>query len=117
MRTAPVVAALYLGVVAGVMALFNAGFADAQFMWLAASFILGWSTGNRWLALLPFLAVPIAMPFGYANTSMQGDPMTIWAEVAFWAPVHALIVLVGSWTRGVYDRRRASAASGSTRIE
>jgi hypothetical protein len=99
------------------MVLFNAGFAEAQFIWLAASFVLGWSTGNRWLALLPLLAVPIAVPFGYGDASIQGDPMPIWAEVVFWAPVHALIILGGCWSRGVYERRRASSARRSTQVE
>jgi hypothetical protein len=114
MRTA---IALYLGVVGGVMVLFNAGFAEAQFIWLAASFVLGWSTRNPWLALLPLLAVPIAAPFGYGDASVQGDPMPIWAEVMLWAPVHALIVLIGCGGRAFYESRRATGAGRSTQIE
>jgi hypothetical protein len=110
-------AALYLGVVAGVMVLFNTGFAEAQFIWLAASFVLGWTTRNPWLALLPLLAVPIAAPFGYADTYVQGDPMPIWAAVAFWAPVHALMVLVACGGRGLYERRRGSPADRRTQVE
>jgi hypothetical protein len=110
-------AALYLGVVVGVMVLFNAGFAEAQFLWLAASFVLGWVTRNPWLTLLPLLAVPIAAPFGYADTYVQGDPMPIWAEVAFWAPVHALTVLVACGGRGLYERRRGSRAGRRTQVE
>ena len=110
-------AALYLGVVTGVMVLFDAGFSEAQFIWLAASFALGWGTRNPWLALLPLLAVPIAAPFGFANAYIQGDPMPIWAEVMFWAPVHALIVLIGCGGRGLYARRHASRTDRPTQVE
>jgi hypothetical protein len=98
------------------MVLFNAGFADAQFIWLAASFLLGWTTRNLWVALLPLLAVPIAAPFGYADVYIQGDPMPIWGDVVFWAPVHALMVLVACGGRGLYERRRASRTSRSAQI-
>lgn len=116
MRTA-IAAALYLGVVTGVMVAFNAGFAEAQFIWLAASFVLGWTTRNPWLALLPLLAVPIAAPFGFADAYIQGDPMPIWAEVVFWAPVHALTVLAACGSRGLYERRRGSRAGRRTQID
>ncbi len=113
-----IVAALYLAVVAGVMALFNGGHPDAQLMWLAASFLLGWTTRTRWLALLPLLAVPIAAPFGYSNAVMIGDPLgPIWVEVAYWAPVHALIVLAGCGCRGVYERCRAARTSRAAQIK
>lgn len=112
-----IAAALYLGVVAGVMVSFNAGFAEAQFIWLLASFVLGWTTRNPWLALLPLLAVLIAAPFGYADAHIQGDPMPIWAEVVFWVPVHALTVLVACGSRGLYERRRGSRAGRHAQIE
>lgn len=105
-----IAAALYLGVVAGVMALADTGFEDWFLIWLAATFILGWTTRNPWLALLPLLAVSIAMPFVHAGLDGESEPLPIWFVVGYLAALFALIVLAGWGGRKLYDRLRASRA-------
>jgi hypothetical protein len=114
-RTA-IAAALYLGFVVLVMALFNAGFSDAVFIWVAATFVLGWIMRNPWLALLPFLAVLIAAPFGYADVNEGGDPLPIWFGVLIEAPVLALIALAGCGARAFYERRSARRKRGGAPV-
>jgi hypothetical protein len=36
-------------------------------IWSAASVVLGWSLARWSAAFLPFVAIPIAVPFGYAD--------------------------------------------------
>lgn len=115
-HTRPVIAAaLYLGVVAGVMALANAGFEDWFLVWLVATFILGWITRNPWLALLPLPAVSIAMPFIYAGLDGESEPLPIWFVVGYLAALFALLALAGCGGRKLYDRLRASRARSTGR--
>lgn len=57
---------------------------------------------------LPFLAVPIAVPFGYPDRWTGGDPLVLWPEVLLAAPVQAPIVFVGFGGRGLFESFRAS---------
>jgi hypothetical protein len=68
--------AAYLGTMVLSVALFDA---DAENNWLAfaiwaiASLVLGWALARWKMALLPLLALPIALPFGHANRWLGSD--------------------------------------------
>jgi hypothetical protein len=92
----------------GVVVLANVGIGAALPIWAAASFCLGWVTRYPWFAFLPFLAGPLAGPFGYPNVSTEGDPLLLWSEALLIAPVLAVIVISGSGGRLLYERHRTS---------
>lgn len=101
-------AILYVAVMLGGVVLLNAGIDDALLIWSAASFCLGWITRYPWFAFLPLLAGPMAVPFGYADGSTDGDPLFLGAEVLLAAPIQGAIVMAGFGGRLLYDRFRAS---------
>jgi hypothetical protein len=103
-------ATFYVLVMLGVVVLFNAGFVEAQLIWLVASFCLGWMARDPWLAFLPLLASPIAMPFGYADEGTLGDPLMLWSEVLLAAPIQGAFVIAGFSGHLLYERFRASRA-------
>lgn len=101
-------AILYVAVMVGVVVLANAGTSGALLIWSAASICLGWLTRRPRLAFLPFLAIAIAVPFGYPDEWRGGDPLILWTEALAAAPVQAAFVIAGSWGRGRYERFSAS---------
>lgn len=105
MRIVKVTAAiLFVGVQIGVVALADSGNDLGLPIWLASAFCLGWITRSPWSALLAFLAVPIALPFGYPNQWTGHDPLPLWFGALLAAPVQAAIVIVGREGRYLYDR-------------
>lgn len=101
---------LYVAVLVGVVILANAGVGGALVVWSATSLGLGWLTRRPWSALLPFLAVAIAVPFGYPDESNGGDPLILWAGALVAAPVQAAFVAAGAWGRCRYERTRVPRA-------
>jgi hypothetical protein len=53
---------------------------------------------------LVFLAVPIAVPFGYPEEWTGHDPLPLWFGALLAAPVQAAIVIVGREGRYFYER-------------
>lgn len=110
-KTRAIAAVLYLAAVLGVIALADADSGAGLPVWVAVSFCLGWVTRSPWSALLPLLAVPLAVPFGYPEewTSYGGhDPLPLWFGALAAAPWSAAIVLAGVGGRHLYEHFRAS---------
>jgi hypothetical protein len=101
-------AILYLVAMLGVVALAKADIAEALLIWSAASLCLGWTARWPWLALLPLLASPIAVPFGYPEDWSGREVMPLWFEMLWAALGQAIIVIVGFSGRHLYDRSRMS---------
>jgi hypothetical protein len=80
---------------------------------VAASVVLGWGTGRSGLAsiwvwvLIPWLLIPLGLPFGDTNKFTGGDDTD---AVALLAVVPALfsmlVILIAGGGRILYDRRR-----------
>jgi DNA-binding transcriptional ArsR family regulator len=99
---------VYVAVMVGVVVMANAGITEAVLVWAAASFCVGWISRNPWSALLPLLAIPIAVPFGYPDKWTGGDPLLLWSEVLLAASIQAVIVFAGFGGRRLIERFRAS---------
>ena len=90
---------------------------DIPFYVLAAAAIfLGWATGNlgwRWLPLwilLPWILVPLGLPFGKENANSGGDDLWPVAVVAIFAAFPSMVLmLLAAGARALYQRRRHSA--------
>lgn len=109
MRTRAGAAIIYVAILIGVVVMFNAGISEALFAWTAASFCLGWIARYSWSALLPLLAIPIAVPFGYPDRWTGGDPLVLWAELLLAAPIQAAVVFAGFGARHLFECFRASS--------
>lgn len=99
-------AILFVGLLPGVVALADAGNDLALPLWLATALCLGWITRSPWSVLLPFLAIPIAVPFGYPEDYPGHDPLPLWFGVLMGAPLQALVVALGVGGRYMYERTR-----------
>jgi hypothetical protein len=99
---------VYGAVLVGVVVMADAGISKAFLVWEAASFCLGWISRSPPSVLLPFLAIPIAVPFGYSESRTGADPLLLWSEVLLAAPIQAAIVFAGLGGRGLFERFRAS---------
>ena len=82
----------------------------------AAAILLGWATGNLgwrglplWI-LLPWIVVPLGLPFGRENASSGGDDLWPVAVVAiFPAFASMVLMLLAAGGRILYERRRRRA--------
>jgi hypothetical protein len=106
MRTGAVI--VYVAVMVGVILMADAGISKAYLVWEAASFGVGWISRYPWSVLLPFLAIPIAAPFGYPDRWTGGDPLLLWSEVLLAALIQAPIVFAGFGGRGIFERFRGA---------
>lgn len=86
----------------------------AFLVWSAASLLMGWVVRNPIAIGLPLLAVPIAVPFGYADKWLGSDAPLISIGMAFEAPVQALLVALGIGGRLLYERFRRQGHRGAT---
>jgi hypothetical protein len=98
---------VYVAVLVGVVLMADAGIGKAYLVWEAASFCLGWVSGSQRAVLLPFIAIPLAVPFGHAKGWTGDDHLPLCTEVLVAAPVQAAIVFVGFGGRGLLKRFRA----------
>jgi len=73
-------------------------------VWSAASLLMGWVVRNPIAIGLPLLAVPIALPFGYAEKWLGSDAPLVSIGMAFEAPVQMVLVAVGFGGRLLYER-------------
>lgn len=107
MRNAAATAAYLVALLVGAIG-FNAdqGQYDAVYLLLfTASFGLGYYTGRPWLFLLPLLAaVPLAIPFGYAEQYVGSDAPPVPMMAGFAAVPSAAFVLLGAGLRRGSDR-------------
>jgi len=104
-------ATLYVAIVLGLIALADSGVRETDLMWLIASLCLGWVTRSPWFALVPLIAVPIAVPFGYPDEWSQSwghDPLPLWFGILVAVPVLAALVLAGVGGRRLFERSRAA---------
>jgi hypothetical protein len=80
----------------------------------AAAITLGWGAGGgikTWISvLIPWLLIPLALPFGHTNQFTGGDDRHAVALLAV-APAlfSMLLVLLGVGARSLYERRRGDA--------
>jgi len=84
--------AAYLAGAAAAVVLLNANGGDGEVaigIWTVASVLLGWGTGQLGFALLAFLAIPFAVPFGYPDHYQYSEPLPIWWYAAFCAFISA----------------------------
>jgi hypothetical protein len=99
---------VYVAVLVGVVVMADAGIGKTYLVWEAASFCVGWISRYPPSALLPFLAIPLAVPFGYAKGWTGDDHLLLWAEVLVAAPIQAAIVFAGFCGRGIFEGFRMS---------
>jgi hypothetical protein len=98
----------YIASLVGVVVMADAGLSKAFLVWEAASFGVGWISRYPRSVLLPFLAIPIAVPFGYPDRWTGGDPLLLWSEVLLAAPIQAPIASAGGVSSSASARRAAS---------
>jgi hypothetical protein len=105
---------IYLAVVVGVVVAWNANaetagtaFSGTAFLiWSAASFALGLIVGRPWAMLTPLLAIPIALPFGYAEEWVGSDAPLISLAMVFEASIQVVVVGFGLGGRVLFERAR-----------
>lgn len=105
---------IYLASAAAAVVLFNANLGHGELaiaIWAVASVLLGLGTGQLGFALLAFLAIPFAVPFGYPDHYQYSEPLPIWWGVAIYAFFSAGLIFFGALMKnmvGLCRRRRAS---------
>jgi hypothetical protein len=86
--------------------------ADAQNSWIVVitwylgAVVVGWRLGRWEAALLPFLSVPIAIPFGYPDAYVGGEPFPVWFSAAGATAVAMLLIMLATGARMQYVRPR-----------
>jgi hypothetical protein len=104
----------YLAGAAAAVILLNANDGDAELaivIWAVASVLLGCGTGRLGFALLAFLAIPFAIPFGYPDHYQYSEPLPIWWYTAFCASASAGLIFLAALTKRLieaYRRQRTS---------
>jgi len=90
----------------------NTGAGEAAIaIWAAASILVGWGTGRPVLAVLAFLAVPFAIPFGYPNAYAYSEPIPIWWSVAVLSFFSAGVILLAAFAKHVVELRSGRRSS------
>jgi hypothetical protein len=97
----------YLGVMLSTIVLFNADAENSLLafsVWSAGSLALGWITGSMAAVVVPLLAIPIALPFGYADQWLGSDaPLVGWFAVVGGA-IQIAVVFIAVIARMLYER-------------
>jgi hypothetical protein len=86
----------------------NSGVAIA--IWWVASVVLGWGSRAPALALLAFLAIPMAIPFGYVNNYLGSDAPWVPLFAAAGGAVSALLIALSAFGARIYVRRHQSSS-------
>lgn len=101
-RIALIIAYL-IGMVVAVFMLNADGSSESAFaIWMAASVLLGWGTGNPMFAILPFLAIPLAIPFGIPDdpASRSADPVfPVALGAAYYALFSGMLIVLFAMAR------------------
>lgn len=99
----------YLVGAATAVVLLNANTGDGELaivIWVIVSALLGWGTGQLAFALLAFLVIPFAVPFGYPDHYQFSEPMPIWWSVAVCAFFSAGLILLSALMKLIVEARR-----------
>jgi hypothetical protein len=73
----------------------------------AASVLLGWGTGSGWAAVVAWVMVPLALPFGDTNKATGGDDTYPVALLFIFPAAHStLLILLAAGARTLFDRHR-----------
>jgi hypothetical protein len=78
---------------------------EAMALLAAASLACGWLAGLWSAALLSLVLFPLALPFGYPESSFA-EPFTVSATAMFVTLPSAALILVGVWIHRAWSRRR-----------
>jgi hypothetical protein len=100
---------LYLVGAALAVILFNANIGAGEWaiaIWAIASVLLGWGTGYPTFALLSFLAIPFAIPFGYPDDYQYSEPLPIWWGVAICAFFSGGLIFLAALVKRTIKLRR-----------
>ena len=100
---------LYLAVMVVAFVIFNgnADNSELAFAIVAISSLLLGALVPRWsMAVVPFLAIPIAIPFGYADRFLGSDAPYVWWFAVITAAISALLILAVNAVRKGYERRQ-----------
>jgi hypothetical protein len=109
----------YLVSMAAAVVLLNANVGTVELalaVWAIVSVLLGWGTGQMFFALLAFVAIPFAVPFGYPDNYEFSEPLPIWWDAAICSLLSAGLILIGAIVRLVVNAkkpRRSEASSES----
>ena len=79
-------------------------------IWSASSLALGLTTRSGLAVLLPLIAIPIALPFGYADQWLGSDAPLVWWFAFVGGVLQVAIVLVAIAGRALYHRMHSSQA-------
>lgn len=108
----------YLAAAAAAVVLLNANTGDGEWavaIWAVASVVLGLGTGQPGFALLAFLAIPFAVPFGYPDNYQFSEPNPIWWSAAVLAFFSAGVIFFVALLRRIAELRRHRPATPSSR--
>jgi hypothetical protein len=111
-----VIVGIYLAVLVGVVVAVNADGenGDAAFLvWSVASLALGAAVRHPLVAILPLLAIPLAVPFGGSEEWVGSDRPLVVLGMVFQAPVQVLLVVAGLVGRALFERGRRRRGSGT----
>jgi hypothetical protein len=78
----------------------------------AAALALGWGTGSAWGAVVAWLLVPFALPFGEANQNSGGgetDAVVLLAVAG--AAISTALIVLGAGARHLFHRLQPRARS------
>jgi hypothetical protein len=78
---------------------------EATALLAASSVACGWLAKWWPAALLAFILVPLAEPFGYPESDF-GEPAPVWAVAALVTLPSAGLILVATWAGRIWARRR-----------
>ena len=101
--------ATYLAGTATTVILLNANIGAGELalaIWALTSVLLGWGTGQIAFALLAFLAIPFAVPFGYPDNYEFSEPMPIWWQVAVCSFFSAGLILLSALMKLIVETQR-----------
>jgi hypothetical protein len=99
----------YLAATLAVVVLINANTGDGSLplaIWAIASVLLGLGTGRLSFALLAFLAIPFAIPFGYPDNYQYSEPLPIWWAAGFYGCFSAGLIFLAAIVRRIIESRR-----------
>jgi hypothetical protein len=105
---------VYLASATAAVVLFNANIGHSGLaiaIWAVASVLLGLGTGQLGFALLAFLAIPFAVPFGYPDHYEYSEPLPIWWGVAIYACFSAGLIFLGAVIKNIVELRRRRPTS------
>jgi hypothetical protein len=105
-----VLVGLYVAAAVVALVIVNADQSDAPAavgIVAAAALALGWGTGSGWGAVVAWILIPLALPFGDTNQFVGGDhtdSVALLAVVS--AVVSTVLIMVAAGARVLYNRRR-----------